>query len=357
MNNLLSRWLVGILVLTASAAFSDEIVMKNGSRIIGTLVKSTDGKVTVETDFAGELVISGDTIASIVTDTSVTLLLQDGRVFEDQNISVTQQGMVVTNEALEQVVINLEDFDKVNPAPWELGNGYRFFGEVSAALLLEGGNTENQELDFNYAVTWRSVDDRYSSRGWWEFDEANDIRNKNKWRSVNKYDRFRDHNPDNYRGVLLAVESDEFSNIDLRTYLGPYVGRTFFDTPILELEGEIGLVYVYETYEVAVFEDEDPLKGLIDDYDYPGANWGIRITSDWVSSYLGEGSTLYVDHDGIANFDNMEGLILNTIFGVGVPVWGGVKFGAELKWEYDGGVPDQVEKTDTTFNFRLGYEW
>lgn len=180
MKKLLSRLLVGIVVLTAAAVFSDEIVMKNGSRIIGTLVKSADGEVTVETDFAGDLVISSDAIASIVTGTPVTILLQDGRVYEDLNISVTQQGMVVTNEALEQVVINLDDFDKINPAPWELGNGYRFFGDVSAALLLEGGNTDNQELDVSYAVTWRSVDDRYSSKGWWEFDEANDVRNKNK---------------------------------------------------------------------------------------------------------------------------------------------------------------------------------
>ena len=130
-----------------------------------------------------------------------------------------------------------------------------------------------------------------------------------------------------------------------------------YDSPILELEGEVGLVYVYQAYEVPVFEDDDPLKDLIDDYHYPGANWGVRITSDWVASYLGDGSTLYIDHDGIANFDNMEGLNLNTIFGVGVPVWGGIEFGAELKFEYDGGVAAEIEKTDTTFNFRVGYAW
>jgi putative salt-induced outer membrane protein YdiY len=225
--------------------------------------------------------------------------MDDGQVYRDKNITVTEDSLVVTNEAMEQVKISIEDFNKVNPDPWELGDGYNFFGDVKAALLLEGGNSDNEELDFSYAMTWRSLKDRYSSKGWWEFDEANDLRNKNKWRSVNKYDRFREGDPDNYYGALIAVEGDEFANIEVRTYMGPYIGRTFFDSPILELEGEVGLVYVYEAYEIPIDEEGT------DDYDYPGGNWGLRITSDWVSGYLGDGSTLYIDHDGIANFDDI----------------------------------------------------
>jgi hypothetical protein len=40
-----------------------------------------------------------------------------------------------------------------------------------------------------------------------------------------------------------------------------------------------------------------------------------------------------------------------------VPVWGGIQFGAELKFEFDGGASNEIEKTDTTFNFNVGYAW
>jgi putative salt-induced outer membrane protein YdiY len=346
MIRIFSQALVAFFILSATHLAADEIIMKNGSRIIGTVTTSLDGEIAVETDFAGTLTLAGDDIASLVTDHPVTLLMNDGRVYENSMIAVTQESMIITSGENDALTIALADFDKINPAAWELGNGYKFTGEVGVALLVEGGNTDNEELDVNYEITWRSLTNRYSSRGYYEFDESNSVKNKDKFRMVNKYDRFRDGSTENYYGALLAFEGDEFANNDLRTFLGPYIGRKFFDSTLLDLEGELGLVYVLETY----IDDTE-------DYDYPGANWSLRISSDWISNYLGENSTLYVDHDGIANFDDAEALILNTTFGFSAPVYGGIEFGADLRFEYDGGVTNDVENTDTTFNFRLGYAW
>ncbi len=194
-------------------------------------------------------------------------------------------------------------------------------------------------------MVWRSLEDRFTSKGYYQIDESNGVKNKDKWRSVNKYDRFRSSDPSHYFGALLSFEGDEFSDLDLRTYAGAYTGRQFFATALLDMKVEAGLVYVDEQY------------GLGDDQDYPGGNWSLNLTSDYLGGLLGGGSRLYLDHDGIANFDEIDTLILNTTLGLGVPVFSGLEFGAEMKFEYDGGVSSELDELERMVSFRLGYVW
>ena len=140
------------------------------------------------------------------------------------------------------------------------------------------------------------------------------------------------------------------ADLDLRTTIGPYIGRQFFDTKLIDLTGEIGLVYVDERLDLS---EEQELAGEEDSNDYPGANWAFHITSD----YFGGSSNFYVDHDGILNFDDTEALLLNTTIGVKFNVYGGITAGVEARFEYDGGVAEDRDEMDETYNFLVGYDW
>ena len=211
--------------------------------------------------------------------------------------------------------------------------------------LYERGNTENDELDVAGKTVWRSLEDRYTIKVRGEFDESNGVKNKQKWAWSNKYDRFLS-DPDNYIGLLLGLEHDKFANRKLRTRIGPYMGRQFFETSLLSLQGELGVVYVDEQ-----FEDET------EDNDYPGANWALHLTSDIVSGVLGTGSSFYVDQVGLLNFDDTEGVAIDTVLGVALPLYKGFETRAEIKWEYDGGATDNVDDLDETYTLRFGYSW
>ena len=336
-----TRGLALVLVCAFSAGtVADELLMKNGSRIIGTLKGAADGKVEFETDFAGTISVDVDDIETAFTDSEVTLLLTDGRLIENQRVATAGDEMVVMNADNEAVVFDVEDIGQLNPEPWQLGYGYKWFGDARLALLLERGNTETEEFIGSANSTWRSLEDRYSIVASYEYDEANGVRTKNKWRWRNKYDRFT-ANPDNYFGVLLGFEGDEFIDLDLRTTFGPYIGRQFLETQLISVRGEVGLVYVDEQYDIQ------------EDNDYPGANWGLHLTSD----YFGGESTFYIDHDGILNFDETDALVLNTTIGISFPLVLGLEAGLELRYEYDGGVADGVEDLDETYNLVVGYSW
>ncbi len=329
-----------LLFCVSLPALADEIRLRDGSVVRGTILTAEAGQVTIETGFAGVLLVNSAEIASMFTDQEVTVLMHDGRVIENQRIASRDDAMVMMNDSLETVLLSVEQVDQINPEPWELGKGYKWTGGISTAIQLEKGNTDTQELDFDVNTAWRSLRDRYFISGIYELDEANGERNKDKWRWRNKYDYFLE-DVDNYVGGLLSFEGDDIANLDLRTVAGPYLGRQFFHNNYLSVQGEVGLVYVDQQYSM------EPNNR------YPGGNWAFHLTSD----YLGGSTTIYLDHDGVMNFEATDELLLNTVLGLNFPIYGRLQAAAELRLKYDGSVGADTEESDRTFRVKLGYTW
>ena len=327
------------LFAAETAAPMDEILLKNGSRVIGTVTASRDGVVTIDTDFAGTLSISAEEIQSMRSQDSLVVQMADGQIFENKPILIEGEQVTVTQgDGLEQNYA-LADVLLVNPEPWELGHGYKATGGVSFAFVMQRGNTETDELDYRLESIWRSIRDRYTVRLDGEFDENSEAKIADNWKVVGKYDYFLEDRW--YTGVNFSAEQDEFRDLDLRYYVGPYIGREFYVEPIFTLEAEIGLAYVNEDFATA--EDDD----------YPGANWSVRMTSN----YLGSDSKLYLNHDAIWNLDTTSDIILNTAVGLSFPLLGSLEAAAEILYEYDSGALDGIEELDETYNLRIGYTW
>ena len=322
-----------------TATALDEIVLKNGSRILGTVTSSRDGVVVMETDFAGTLTIDSATVETIHTNGSLVIQLVDGHIIRDQPILMESEGMVVTTESGDQRSYGLSDILLVNPEPWELGDGYKSTGLVSFAWSLERGNTDTDELDYKLESIWRSLEDRYTLRMVGEIDEANGLKSADNWTVIGKYDYFL--GGDNYWGGKIGAETDDFADLDLRAYIGPYYGRQFYDQPVFTLRADAGLAYVTEDFITA------------EDQEYPGANWDVQINSD----YLGGDSQLYINHNGIWNLKDTQDIILNTTFGLSFPLLGRLEGAAEILLEYDSGAVENIEELDQTYKFRIGYTW
>ncbi|MEH6634847.1 MAG: DUF481 domain-containing protein [Halioglobus sp.] len=332
--------LLTVLLVIANLVSADELVMKNGSRLVGTLVSASETGVVFDTPYAGELTIKRGTIDTIITDQEVTLLMQDGSIFRNKNLVADGNTLVVISEDQAPVEFAVSDIDQLNPEPWRLGDGYKWYGDANTALESERGNTDTDEVDMDFQSIWRSLEDRYTMRGSWEIDQTDGEKNKNNWKLRNKYDRFRVSDPINYYGIQAAIEHDEFADLDLRTIVGPYIGRQFFETDYLTLHGEVGIVYVDEQFDVA--EDDD----------YWGSSWEMRLTSGIIP-----GTELYVNSDGLVNYDDTSAVVVNTTVGIGFPLILGFKLAAEARYEYDGGAVEDVDDLDQTYRLKLGYKW
>ena len=320
----------------AAAPPPDRIVLKNGSTILGTITATRDGVVSVDTDFAGSLEIAQDQIQSLGTTEPAVIQLADGKVLAAQPIVIENEQVV---DATSGQSFALADLAVVNPEPYELGIGYKWSGLVNFSMVMERGNTDTDELDYKLETQWLSDDDRFTVRLNGEIDEANGIEIADNWSIIGKYDYFLDGPW--YVGGNVAAESDDFADLDLRYYMGPYVGRNFYNTDLVFLEAELGLAYVNEDFIVA------------EDQEYPGANWELHFSSN----YLGGESRLYVDHIGIWNLEETSDLILNTTFGLAFPLLFNLEAAAEVLIEYDSGAVEGIEELDETYRFRIGYSW
>ena len=323
----------------AAAEPLDEVVLKNGSRILGTVTSAREGVIVIETDFSAAIKIDATRIDSIHTRGSMVVLMNDGSTVRDQPIIVDESGIVVTADDGSQRAYSVSDFQMLNPEPWELGDGYKFFGLANVALQIEKGNTVTDELDYKVESTWRSLKDRYTLKFNGEIDEANGVKNADNNLLVGKYDYFLEG--DDYWGGKFAAKQDEFADLDLRAYIGPYYGRQFFERPIFTLSGEVGFAYVTENFFVA------------EDQQYPGAHWEVNLTSD----YLGGDSRMYIEQGGIWNLKDIDDIVLNTTFGLSFPLLGNLEAAAEILLEYDTGAVEGVEELDQTYKFRIGYTW
>jgi hypothetical protein len=319
-----------------TAAPPDELLLKDGSRVFGSVTGIREDSVTIDTAFAGTLTIPLEQIESMSAEEDVTLLLDDESVFADTEMSI-ESGELVIADAIDPLPV--DSLDVLNPEPWELGQGYNWTGLVNFALVLERGNTETDELDYKLETAWVSTRDRYRLNGRGEYDKANNEKTADNWLITGKWDYFL--TDPNYWGLLAQAEHDEFQDLDLRALAGPYYGRQFFDEPVFTLSGELGVSYVDENFNVA------------EDQDYGAMNWSLDIKSD----YLGGDSRLYLQQFGLWNLEETSDAVINTTLGLAFPLLFDFEAAAEILWEYDSGAVDDVDELDETYSIRIGYTW
>ena len=129
-------WLVLMMFATCgwaedAAPVQDEVMLKNGSRLVGKVISSRDGVVTIETDFAGTLEIGMDKVEGINVPEPVVVLMEDNTVYRDSSLSMSEEQLVLGGEA--QTYLR-DDLRVLNPEPWEMGEGYRWTGKAGMAL-------------------------------------------------------------------------------------------------------------------------------------------------------------------------------------------------------------------------------
>ena len=68
-----------MLLALASQAVADQIVLKNGDRLTGTIVKSDGKTIVLKSDLVGEVTVSLDNVESVTADKPLYVTTADGR--------------------------------------------------------------------------------------------------------------------------------------------------------------------------------------------------------------------------------------------------------------------------------------
>lgn len=334
------------------------VYLADGSVLVGEVTAIRGGEVTIKTTFTdAEIKVPVALVQAFDRSAPTDLLLVDEDTLALETLTV-REGQV----QLDGKAIPLGDIDIMNPEAWEEGEGFNWTGDTSAALAVARGNTDTNELDVSVNTVVETLRDRYTFNGNIDRDDtANSDGTRtdtaDKWKLLGKYDYFL-RNDRNYVGFNLGLESDALAEVDLRTYAGPYFGRVLLDNDLINLDGELGVVYVSTKYTrlqdgddacIAAFEDTPDLCRF-DKQDYGAVNW--NLTGE--SSILGGDSRLYLRHVGIVGVEGGDEVLIKTTAGLAFPLLFGFQAAAEFSFDYDGSLEQEI---DQKYSFRVGYAW
>lgn len=134
---------LGICLISA-AALADEIKLKNGDRLSGSIVKADGKTLTLKTDYAGVVTIAVEAIAQISTDQPLYVALAEGRTIMGQ-IATREGKYEVTGKEAAPVMVEPAGIEAIRSQPEQ--TAYERLQRPSWLELWNGG------MDFGYSLT------------------------------------------------------------------------------------------------------------------------------------------------------------------------------------------------------------
>ena len=154
------------LCLWASSAVADQVTLKNGDRLTGTITKSDEKMETllIKTEFAGDVTVKWDAITSIAAEEPLHITLKDGQTIagtvttSDGALDVTtktageaktsKENVAIVRNDAEQVAHDAEVYRQEHPKFADYWSGL-----VDTGLSLTDGNSST----INYTLTAKAV--------------------------------------------------------------------------------------------------------------------------------------------------------------------------------------------------------
>src|SRR2546425_12898149 len=108
-RNAMRKLALGLVIigLLCPEVLADQITMKNGDRLTGTIVKFDGEKLTIKSEFAGEVQIPWAAIEKITSDQPVYITLKDGRLLIG-TLTTTEKGIEVQSSQAATVALSKE---------------------------------------------------------------------------------------------------------------------------------------------------------------------------------------------------------------------------------------------------------
>jgi hypothetical protein len=213
--------------------------MTNGDRLTGRILETNPDSVLLQTTYAGTIVIDHSQVQSLhrapprSSPTVGEPPNANPAAVADRSKPNDRQGV-----AARPVESSSDPPRAGSSRPPPFTPGGKLSGRVNFSLSDERGNTDKNEIDFDYQVEYRRGWHRLRSLGALEFDTNDTEKTTDKWASFNQYSRLF---PSRWYGaVWFALKHDRFADLRLRTLGGPAVGYLAFEDDALNFALQTG---------------------------------------------------------------------------------------------------------------------
>ncbi len=153
----------------ATTVFADQITLKNGDRLTGTVVKSDGKTLVLHTEFAGDVTLQFAAITQITTDKPLHVALKNGQTVvgpittSDGKLEVATKTGASVEAPKENVVAIRNDADELayeKALHPNLLHGWN--GGANVGFSLTGGNSQTENLSIAFNAARATKDDKLS---------------------------------------------------------------------------------------------------------------------------------------------------------------------------------------------------
>jgi putative salt-induced outer membrane protein YdiY len=312
----------------------DEIILKNGMHLIGTIVSMEEKTLTVKTPYAGDISVQWDEVKQLQSRTPLSVQVieeeedSDGDgFFETSRTMMTTLGDTESLSLARVKTINIPDL--------------RYKGNFDLGGNRTKGNTDTTAVNASTDNTVRTERHRGRLSGRYAFASADGETTAKNARGRLGYDYFVTKKL--FANTYEFLEYDKFQGLDIRSTTGLGLGYQFLDTPSHSLSVSIGPAYVYEK-----FKESGTTKTAT------GA-WGV----DWDYDLISDRLRVYHRQVGFRDFGGGGSTALRwtAVQGARLEVYGNLYVKASFEYRYNSDPEPGKKKSDREFIWALGYKF
>jgi hypothetical protein len=254
------KFVVCLLLLSAIPALADQIVLKNGDRITGSITKSDGKELVIKTDYAGDVTVKFDAIQSLTSTGDLNVTLGDKTVVGP--VTTSGDDVVVTTKTAGPVEAPRASVTLVRSpaeqAAYEktlhpgLLEGWA--GGATLGFALTAGNSETKNLNIGFNGTRTGLHDKlilyetsiYATTSKLAEQPIPTQTTANSNAGGLRYDH--DFAPRVFGFGSADFFNNSLQNLDLRYILGGGLGWHAIKTPNTTLDVLGGINYTHESF-------------------------------------------------------------------------------------------------------------
>jgi len=339
----LARWKCACLLgLSAFCkAYADEVVLANGDRLTGTVVRKEGDELVFRTSYAGELKIAWSQVHRLSTESPMPLVLSDQRAAASTAIGshTPPRAPAPSSDVPEGPTIPTDQVAYINAGPGIDVLGVRWKGRINVGARGTQGNTRTQDLHLDGEAVARRKSDRYTVSGVLDRGKDRGVLTKQSSRLSGKYDLF--IRPTWYGYALVTFEADRFRDIDRRSNTGAGIGHQLIENERTHLAIEGGLNHVRTNFEAAPDES------------YPALRWALK----YEQRLQGTDLQFFHTHEILSALAANERTLLRSQTGLRLPLLERLLATVQFNADYDNDPAPGKAHSDRAYLLTLGYQW
>jgi len=329
--------------MCGSIAYADELMMKNGDRLQGTVVSMSLGKLIFKTSYAGDITIKWEEVERLTTDQPLEAYLRD------------EETLIGKIKAGEDNVLILEPADGSPPVPVQLAQvrslerpkqqpGWEFTGNVSAGASKETGNTNTEKYNLIGNLTVSRLPHVIKLYGEFRKEWSSDKLSKDNALGSATYERFIDKKWFVFGNA--TAQTDKFKDLDLLGNVAAGPGYQFWRSRNKNLSAKIGPAYGYEKYSKNM-----EFLGNKNQRDYFAGYWALDFDMWFFDRFF----QVYHHNDVLYDFQDTSNWMVRTRTGIRIPMVLKLFASFQFNYEYDNQPADGKRNYDQSWNFGLGW--